>query len=68
MQRNSVVLLTFLTEAAILNMESDVVEILKIFARSVTERAEEEEDAGGDDDNKEDKKTTKTGKTKQATA
>ena len=49
-------------------MESDVVEILKIFARSVTERAEEEEDAGGDDDNKEDKKTTKTGKTKQATA
>ena len=39
--RNAVLLPPFLTEAAILNLESDAGELLKIFAQSVTERAEE---------------------------
>ena len=76
--RNSVLLLPFLTEATILNRGDDTRDILNIFARFVTERAEEGEDTSRnyDDDNDksevgveaEDKNTTKTGKTKQATA
>ena len=58
-------------EAAILNGGSDAGELLKIFARSITERAEEVEDTGvgnddGDDKSEggvevEEKKTTKMG-------
>ena len=39
LSRNAVLLLPFLTEAAILHDESDAGEILKIFARSITEWA-----------------------------
>ena len=75
--RNDFLLPPFFTDAAILNVGSDTGELLKIFARSITERAEEGEDAEGDDDNEnksecgveaEDKNTTKTGKTNQSTA
>ena len=75
--RNVVLLLSFLTEAAILNKESDAGELLNKFAHSITEKAEKGEDTGGyndkDDESKggveaEDKKITKTGKTKQATS
>ena len=78
--RNAVLLPPLLTEAAILNGESDVRDILKIFACSITERAEEVEYAGGDNNNDDngdnesecgveakEKNTTETGKTKQAT-
>ena len=74
---NAVLLPLFLTEAAILNRESDAGEILKIFARSITEWAREGEDSSGYDDNNnriieggveaEDEKTTEKGKAKQAT-
>ena len=40
--RNSVLLPPFLTEAAILHEESDAGELMKIFARSITEWAMEE--------------------------
>ena len=77
--RNAVLLLPFLTEAAIIDWRSDTGELLRIFARSVTNRAEKGEDNGGDDDNNndneieggveaEEEKKTKTGKKKQATA
>ena len=77
MPRNAVLLLPFLMEAAILNGKPDTGDLLKIFARSITEWAKEGEDASGEDDNDDDKskgsieakerKTTKKGKAKQAT-
>ena len=53
--RNAVLLLPFLTEAAILHGELDAGEILKIFARSITEWASDadfssEADEANDDD------------------
>ena len=48
---NAILLPQFLTGAAILNWGSDTGEILKIFARSITEISEEGEDNGGDNDN-----------------
>ena len=51
--RNTVHLLPFLTEAAILDGGSDTGDLLKIVFRSITERAEEGEEDDGDD-NKED--------------
>ena len=70
---NAVLLPAFLTEESILNRESDVGELLYIFARFVMERAEEGGDSRGDDNDdykneKEDENTTNMGKTKQATA
>ena len=75
--RNAVLLPPFLTEAAILHGESDAVEFLRIFARSITKWAKEGETASGEDgDNDkyrksgveaEDEKTTKEGKANQAT-
>ena len=50
--RNAVLLPPFLTEAAILHGESDMVELLNIFARSITEWAKKGETAGREDDNK----------------
>ena len=41
--RNAILLLTFLTEAAIIRRESDAGELLKFFARSIMDRAKEEE-------------------------
>ena len=78
MPRNAALLLPFLTEAEILNADSNAGELLNIFACSVMERVDEGEDSGGNDNNNkdeskggveaEDKKTTKRGKTKHATA
>ena len=52
---NTVLLPSFLTEAAVLHRESDVVELLNIFARSITEWAKKGEYAKkADDDNDED--------------
>ena len=48
----AVLLPPFITEAAILNRGTDVGELLKIFTRSVTERAEEGGKYGGDNDDK----------------
>ena len=45
---NDVLLPPFLTEAAILDGESDVGELLNFFSSSVTERADEGGDASGD--------------------
>ena len=74
---NAVILSPFLTEAAILHGELDAGELLKIFARSITEWAKEEETVSKEDDKKdedskggvetEEEKTTKKGKVKQAT-
>ena len=50
MPRNAVLLPTFLTEAEILDGGTDAGELLKIFACSVTERAEEGGEDGGDND------------------
>ena len=46
--RNAVLLPPFLTEDAILHGELDTGELLKIFARSITEWAKEEETASGE--------------------
>ena len=75
---NAVLLPPLLTEVAIRHGMSDEGELLKTFARSITEWAKKgEPSTGEDDDNKkyskggvvaEDEKTTKKSKTKQATA
>ena len=75
---NAGILLPFITEAVILHEESDVGEILNIFARFITEWEKEGENISGtDDDNDnnmevtieaEEKKRTKLGKAKQATS
>ena len=75
--RNPTPLPPFITEAAIINGESDVGKHLKIFARSITEWAKEEETASREDDNNnedskvrveaEGEKTTKTGKANNST-
>ena len=76
--RSTVLLPPFLTEAAILQGESDVGELLKIFARSITEWAKEEEttskvDKDSNNDSfitieADDAKLAKPGKAKQAAA
>ena len=58
--RNAVLLPTFLIEAEITDGGSDVGELLKIFARSVTEREEEGEEEFGDDDD-DDENSSKEG-------
>ena len=76
--RNTVLLLSLLTEAPIIHEELDAGELQKIFARSITEWAKEGENASGkkDDTEKdsedsvetEDEMTSNTGKVMLATA
>ena len=49
--RNAALLPPFLTETAILHGESDAGDLLKVFARSITEWAKEGETTSGEDDN-----------------
>ena len=75
---NAVILPPFLTEAVILHGESDAGELMKNFARFITEWAKKGETVSGEDDDNdeysevsleaEDKKKAKTFKAKQSTA